>query len=165
MLATGVGIVAASDLPLDKGVGDHVYRPATAAALEPKYELGVGRLWIDMRDARLPQGTTRIDAEVGIGELDVVVPEGTRVVARGQADIGDVKIIGRTADGTDVDKRVAEPLRRNGELVPRTVVIDGKVGIGAMYVYRGADAPDPGDGDVGSAGPFGGGFASIGALR
>jgi phage shock protein PspC (stress-responsive transcriptional regulator) len=165
LLAAGVGVVAAADIPLDKGVGDRVYRPATATAIKPKYELGVGRLWIDMRDARLPQGTTNVHAEIGIGELDVVVPEGTRVVARGQADVGDVRILAREDNGTDVDKRVVEPLRRNGELVPRTVRIDGKVGIGAINVYRGADAPQPGDGDSASTGSFGGGFASIGALR
>lgn len=168
VLAAGVGVVAAADVPVDKGVGDRVYRPATAASLKPKYELGVGRLWVDLRNTRLPQGTTTVKAEVGIGELDVVVPDGVRLVTRGRAGIGDVTIVGRSFDGTDVDERVFEPLRSNGELTARTVRIDGKVGIGDVRVFRGADAPQPGDNDVGSSTPFGGGFASVsstGALR
>jgi hypothetical protein len=60
-----------------------------------------------------------------------------------------------------VDKRVYEPLRRNGELIPRTVRIDAQVGVGDIRVYRGVDSPRPNSNEVGSSVPFGGGFASV----
>jgi hypothetical protein len=144
--AGGVGVVAAADLDLNGGIGDRVYRPATAAEIKPKYELGIGRQWIDLRNTPLPMGTTTVDADLDIGDLVIVVPDGVRVDARARADAGEVHILDRDQDGTDVDDRLVEPLV-NGRESGRTVRIDAEVGFGQVRVYRGAGSPQPEDGD------------------
>src|SRR5215211_6017964 len=60
---------AVFDVSLSDGVGDRVYHVASADQLAGRYELGVGELELDLRDLRLPEGETRVDAHVGVGEL------------------------------------------------------------------------------------------------
>jgi len=64
------------DVPLS-GVGDRSERPTSPAQLR-EYELGVGNFELDLRQLQLPPGTTTVKARVGIGELVVEVPQGSR---------------------------------------------------------------------------------------
>ena len=49
-LSIGVGVAAAADLDLKGGIGDREYRPQSVAAIpDDGYELGIGRLAVDLR--------------------------------------------------------------------------------------------------------------------
>ena len=66
------------NVSLSDGVGDRTYQPATAAAVQPSYEVGIGNLDIDLSDLP-PAAPVHIKAKVGIGELKVVVPSNATV--------------------------------------------------------------------------------------
>lgn len=104
-LSIGVGVAAAADLDLEGGVGDREYRPASAAAIPAGgYELGVGRLAIDLRGIDWgPKQALDVTARVGAGELVVAVPSDVCVVADAHAGAGDLVVAGQQADGADVD--------------------------------------------------------------
>ena len=51
------------------GVGDRVYAPATAAAIKPSYEVGIGSLRIDLSQHRPSRRRPTSRRHVGIGEL------------------------------------------------------------------------------------------------
>jgi phage shock protein PspC (stress-responsive transcriptional regulator) len=103
------------------GVGDRAYRPATAAAVEDRYQGGVGDLEIDLSDI----DPSTIDRPVvftvdhGVGDVDITVPEDADVFVSGQGGIGAVEFDGDSipedgalfpgdGDGDWVDDGVAE---------------------------------------------------------
>ncbi len=55
ILLAAFGIAAATPVPISAGAGDTTERPLTAEALQPRYELGVGSLEVDLRAVELPR--------------------------------------------------------------------------------------------------------------
>lgn len=156
-LALGVGVAAASDLDLDGGIGEREYRPVSAAAIPADgYDLGLGRLAVDLRD--IDWGGKRVldlDARVGAGQLVVAVPADVCVEADVHAGAGDLLVAGQRADGVDVDLRTGEGARATPRLR-----LNADVDLGQITVVNDdtADISDPGrdwdhdwDGDYGDA--------------
>ena len=78
ILLAAFGVAAATPVSISSGVGEKNEQPATVAALESSYELGMGELDLDLGAVTLPAGTTPVDASVGIGSLVITVPRGRR---------------------------------------------------------------------------------------
>src|SRR3954468_10807011 len=104
LLAAAIAAAAVAfawfNVSLSDGVGDRVYEPATAAAIKPAYEIGIGNLRVDLSgtDVRTP---THVKARVGIGELKVIVPRDAIVSVTAHAKAGELHVLGRTDDGKD----------------------------------------------------------------
>jgi phage shock protein PspC (stress-responsive transcriptional regulator) len=114
---------------IDKGVGERNYTVASATDLRDRYDLGIGRLNLDLRNVHFPLGTTHLTARVDVGRLDVSVPNGIALQVRGDADFGEVNVPGRATHGHDVHAT----LDQNG---PRVLVLDAHVGAGRLDVKR-----------------------------
>ena len=115
------------------GFGDVVERPLDASELRETYRLGVGELELDLREVELPPGETHVEADVGFGQLDVIVPDDVAVSAVGEAEWGDVSIFGRNEDGRDVRGTVVDPAFEDAE---RRLVIDARVRGGELTIRR-----------------------------
>jgi phage shock protein PspC (stress-responsive transcriptional regulator) len=85
VLAFPLGAVAATDLDVRGTWGDRLYVPVTATEVEEGYDMGAGQLRVDLRDVELPPGRTTLPVTIGMGEIQVLVPEGTCVTT--EADI------------------------------------------------------------------------------
>ncbi len=70
-LAIPAAFVSAAGISLDGGVGDRTYRPGAVSEIADRYEIGAGRLVVDLRGVELPSGRHALDVEVGMGEIDV----------------------------------------------------------------------------------------------
>lgn len=90
-----LGIVLTFGLAMSSGIGspvrgqafgDRLYIPETAADLREQYDLTVGDLTLDLRELNLGQIQRRVEANVRVGELRVLVPASLPV--RVHADIG-----------------------------------------------------------------------------
>ena len=114
---------------LGNGVGDQTYDVATYSNLRPEYKLGIGDLRVDMRDVRLPVGVTHLHTRVDVGRLVVVVPHDAALRVHTDADSGTVSLLGRSADGREVDRSVDEPGKR-------VLDLDAHVGAGSLHVER-----------------------------
>jgi phage shock protein PspC (stress-responsive transcriptional regulator) len=146
-LGIGVGIASAADLDLHGGAGERIYHPASAAALRSGYEVGAGRVVVDLRGADLPAGDVPLNVRVGMGEALVIVPRDVCVASTARVGIGAVDVLGRETGGLDVDWEDA-PTARAGRT---RLVVDGDVGMGAFRVgYQD-------DGEYGRSGRFDGG--------
>lgn len=132
LLAATAVFVSAVDIQLEGPVGDKVSRPVLASDLEPTYHLAAGELLLDLRNVELPSGTTRIDANVGFGELTVRVPADVDVRVEASAGLGDLDVFGRTTDGWDRELSVTE----NAVGSTSELVLDAHVGIGELTVER-----------------------------
>ena len=93
-LALIVGAFGVIDVPVRGGIGDVTHRPHTIAAVDSAYELAIGSLVVDLRDVDFSARSREVRATLGIGELDVYVPDDVRVVLDGHAGAGSVHAFG-----------------------------------------------------------------------
>jgi len=111
------------DVSLGDGIGNRTATPTTTLA--KRYDLGVGRLRLDLAQATT-RGTVR--AHVAIGELEIVVPRNATVLVRAHVKAGSIDALGHHDDGT------------GARLVAGSsggIVVDAEVGAGHIEVSRG----------------------------
>ena len=132
LLATLAVAVSAIDVELDGPIGDRVYRPVTSGDVHRNYDMSIGDLTVDLSRTALRAGETEIDANIGIGELTVIVPDDVAVDAEASASAGQVTLFGRREDGFDT--RISEASIPPG--ATKTVHIDAHVGLGNVVVAR-----------------------------
>jgi hypothetical protein len=122
---------ATIDVPLTGGTGNHDYRPLARSEIRSRYEMGIGRLNVDLSDVPLTGHTTRVRAQLGIGEMIVDVPSTVRVVVHAHAGAGSVRIFGGNEGGWPERQTRAAPGTGKGELD-----LDLRVGAGDIQVRR-----------------------------
>jgi phage shock protein PspC (stress-responsive transcriptional regulator) len=124
---------AAVEPLVDDGVGEKTVAPASLAELEARYAYGIGDYTLDLRDVALDGATRRVEVELGIGALTVLVPEDTAVVVDAHVDGGELTLPdGRSVDGWDERARYADGTATDGALL-----IDLELGFGEAEVRRG----------------------------
>jgi hypothetical protein len=128
-----VGALSVIDVPLDAGIGHPTYHPRTITGLRHEYKLAIGNLSVDLRDVDFSGTRRRIHAQLGIGELNVTVPAGARVVVDGHVRAGSITVF-------DVDRRTCCPadvhVVRPGRDGAGTVIVDADVGAGHIDITR-----------------------------
>jgi phage shock protein PspC (stress-responsive transcriptional regulator) len=129
-LALAAGVVAASDINLDGGVGERQYRPASSADLEDRYELGMGELQLDLRDTDLPPGDTMLEIDMGIGEARLLVAEDVCVATRAEIGMGGVDVFSSENGGIDFEW-LDQPQAAAGT---SRLVVDAQIGLGELRV-------------------------------
>jgi phage shock protein PspC (stress-responsive transcriptional regulator) len=127
-------LTAAAVEPLvDDGIGAKVVAPATLVQLESRYDHGIGDYTVDLRNVALDGNTRRVEVELGIGSLTVLVPKAPSLVVDAHVQAGKLLLPdGRTANGWDESLRYARGAAGKGALV-----IDLKMGLGDAQVRRG----------------------------
>lgn len=139
------GLLAAS-AALPKDLTTHwerlTWQPAAVADVQTKYDLGNGVGTLDLTRLRLAKGqTVATDAEVGVGQLKVIVPPNVTVKLSVDVRVGDIQLPGD--DKKDVD--VEPGKHKQVTLTPATGVkstgtldLDLQVGVGQAEVSRAA---------------------------
>lgn len=114
------------DMPLNGGEVN--VRPRTWHELGSAYQLGAGELTLDLTELDPSRGPAELEASVGMGELNVIVPSGEAVRAEGSVGAGSVDLLGEERGGFGV-----ELVREVGEGPPRLrLLLD--VGVGEVTV-------------------------------
>ncbi len=125
-----VAVTAAAGVDLHGGVGDRAYRPTTLREVHDGYQLGAGRLEIDLREVKFPAGYTHLRVRLGVGEVVVLVPKDVCVATRARVGGGYAGALDRQAWGLDVDWVSRPP---SPQSVPH-LALDAHLGLGALYV-------------------------------
>jgi phage shock protein PspC (stress-responsive transcriptional regulator) len=134
VLLAGFGVVASTPVSVSSGIGDKLERPLHAGALESSYEYGIGEYEVDLSHVRLPEGETRVDVSLGIGDLLVTVPDDAEVVVDAHAGAGEVIVLGSSDDGLGANREVTIP---GPEEDSPTLVLDATIGFGEIRIERG----------------------------
>ena len=121
-----------------------VMRPTDFAGLATTYERGAGELVIDLTDLPWSGQTITLNAEVGVGELELLVPDGVAVEASGDVGIGEFSTVSGTQGGFGIDRTYDIAGSGLG-----TVVANLEVGIGRIAVERDGDRLFDGNGPIG----------------
>jgi phage shock protein PspC (stress-responsive transcriptional regulator) len=129
-LATLAIAVSAVDVRFDGPIGDRTYRPVTAAGIQQSYDVSIGDLTVDLTHAPLV-GDKKIETNVGVGALTVIVPDDVGVDVEADVSAGEVTVFGRSSDGWD-----ARVLARESGSSDATLTIDAHVGLGDLNVVR-----------------------------
>lgn len=120
---------------VDDALDERTVRPATAEELDPDYELSAGTITLDLRELQLVEDeAVSTAATVGAGDIVVRLPEGVDTTASCHAEMGDVRCLGPSVEGT-VD-RVTTDLGADGPGGGQ-LVLDLRVGMGSVEVTRG----------------------------
>jgi phage shock protein PspC (stress-responsive transcriptional regulator) len=125
-------VVSTADIRLHGTVGERVVQANSVTDLRRNYDVAVGELRLDLRDVELPAGETRIDADVGIGELTISVPDDVNVVVDASTGAGHIEVLGRVNDGWDEQLHVSEQSAGSTS----TLFLDAHVGVGDLDVRR-----------------------------
>jgi phage shock protein PspC (stress-responsive transcriptional regulator) len=130
LLLVGAAIVAATfNVHLGNGVGERSYVVAGTGDLRQEYKLGVGDMTVDLRNVRFTSAKTHVKARVDIGNLRVIVPQDVALRVRGDAQLGEINILGKTADG----RHAKTAIEQTGK---RVLILDAHVGVGQVRVMR-----------------------------
>lgn len=104
LLVLALVVDANGSFPVHRGVGERLHRPEAFTQLEPVYEHGVGHVVVDLRgldDSDFP-AVTELAIDLGVGEVDLWVPDDVRVIVEATALAGNVRVFDQEQDGTDV---------------------------------------------------------------
>lgn len=151
-----LGIVAAvftsvipSGLTEPWRAGQAVERVTTLTG-DNAYQLGMGELRVDLTGAKYAQtpGVDRISATVGMGQLDVVLPEGVRVTVHAKARAGEllaldsneqaVRLMGTDSPGQHHQSGTGWEETVTFGSGPEQMVVDAEVGLGQIRITTGS---------------------------
>src|SRR5207247_7557906 len=96
-----------------------------------------------LTDVALPAGRTDLKTTLGIGDLVVHVPYGTRVDADARTSAGRVNLFGEKHSGTGVHEHLVSDSGSSPTQAPRVLVLDARVGIGMWRSCAGERARQP----------------------
>ena len=131
-----VAVLCLAQPDLDGASGDRTVLPSTVAAATESQHLAAGQLVIDLRDVPFTPGETIVvTAEVGVGQLRVLVPPNVDTLVRTDVGAGEAEVWGdQVSEGFRQDTtRVAE-----ADVTPAAgaVELDLRVGMGQISVER-----------------------------
>ncbi|MFH9708107.1 PspC domain-containing protein [Streptomyces luteogriseus] len=129
---------------LPKDIDTHwartTWQPSTVADVRPRYDLGTGVGTLDLSKLDVPgKQTVTTRAEVGMGKLRVLVPEGVTVRLDVEVGIGDLRLPGDDPKDVDVQPgRHKEITLSPAEGVEKSGIVDLdlQVGMGQAEVTR-----------------------------
>jgi hypothetical protein len=120
---------------VNNAVGDQYFTPATLEELESEYNLGVGKLTLDLSKLDFTGQEREIDVRVGMGEAIVIVPAKVAVEARGDVGMGEAIALGRKNGGMGVTVTQSDDAPDAGA---GKLSVDFKVGLGKGEVRHAA---------------------------
>ena len=128
-----VSVVAMMSAPGATMPSSARHTPISVTDLQSNYHLGVGNQMLDLVQLELNGATKKVAATVGIGDMDVVVPDNVKVVVRARAGAGEVRLFDRNFGGTQLDRTItmAATGKQAGELD-----LDLRVGLGQVQIWQ-----------------------------
>ena len=130
LVVGGFGLV---DVPLAGGIGDPTYHPRTVAAVERRYTLAIGNLSVDLRDVDFAGTRRHVHTQLGIGQLNVTVPDGRARRARRPRGRGQHHCVRRAVRRVLPDRL---PRRAAGTAGGGTLYLDADVGVGHIDIRQ-----------------------------
>ena len=130
VLAVPAAVVQAADLRVEGGVGEREYRPLSDADLVTPFELGAGELTIDMTEFDFRAGRTDVRIDMGMGAVEVIVPDGVCVSSRAQVGAGVAEVFGQ--ENGDIDLDWSQRPRNQGD--SPELFVDADLDFGAIVI-------------------------------
>lgn len=82
--------------------------PLTPDEVQPTYDIGIGRLVLDLREVDFAGAEVATSLLMGAGEVLVLIPEDVNVTATGTVDLGELELLGARSGGVDADADISD---------------------------------------------------------
>ncbi|CAN7485813.1 PspC domain-containing protein [Terrabacter sp. LjRoot27] len=145
MIAAAATTAAPMGLSQPWQVGDETHQ-VTSMTPAPEFQLGVGEMKVDLTKADYAStpGTDHVSATIGMGQINLVVPEGVRVTVNAKARAGALHATG-SIDGTvNIDSGQGgvdaggigwdRAVKFGPQSGPEQIVVDTEVGLGEITI-------------------------------
>lgn len=104
-------VITDGDFDLDDQ--EYVYRPATIVDIPTDISEGAGEIRLDLRRVDFSAldsdaDPIRVDVELDVGRIEVLLPEDVRVAVDAEADLGDVTVFGSNDDGIKPSRSIEQ---------------------------------------------------------
>jgi phage shock protein PspC (stress-responsive transcriptional regulator) len=118
------------------GASDRIYRPASADAVQARYDGGVGDVTVDLTSVDVSTVTRTVTTAIdsGIGDVQVIVPRSADVEVTAESGLGDVQVFGDSVVGGFFAGSGSAPWTGDGQAEFRITVNSGT---GDVAVSRG----------------------------
>jgi phage shock protein PspC (stress-responsive transcriptional regulator) len=116
--------------PFRGGFGTRDLRPTEMSAIDHSYQLAIGRMHIDLGQVDLNGRRRTVAASLGIGRLEIVVPDDADVTISGHVRGGEICAFGLREGGTDLNR----DLTSHG--TGGALRVDAKLGLGSLLIAR-----------------------------
>ncbi|SEQ65558.1 phage shock protein C (PspC) family protein [Streptomyces radiopugnans] len=163
IMCTGLLLAGSMLLPRDITTdwADRAWSPASAAAVEERYELGTGSALLDLSEASPGEGRTLSTVlDLGAGEARITVPHDVEVELTVDVGVGGYRLAGLPGDGGwgsaqgggigIAERRTLPPAEDGGP--GGTLRLTVRVGVGEVVIVQHGPDGAAGEGD-GSKGP------------
>jgi phage shock protein PspC (stress-responsive transcriptional regulator) len=114
-----------------EAMGDTVFVPESLDALMPRYDLGMGKLTLDLTHLDFTGEVRDVELNVGLGELIVILPEGVSADVSADVGIGEAEAFGVSREG--IGNSIGERDEGSGDGL---LDIELNVGLGKAQVLR-----------------------------
>lgn len=135
ILTAMLSVASVAREPLRGGIGQRQWAPTTLSQVERPYRLGLGEGDLDLTHLTSLHGKQVIAARVGVGQLKVIVPRDVNVIAKGETNLGGVRIFGQARNNGD-HLTVIDPPTKNSDAP--TLELHLHVDVGQVEVDRAA---------------------------
>jgi lia operon protein LiaF len=112
-------------------VGDLHLRPVSIDTGGLEADQGAGDITIDLSSSVLHEGENVVHCNLGMGDLEIIVPANVPLKASCTAGIGDIHILGRRSDGFGANLEHQDPDYSNAD---KKICLVAKVGLGDIRV-------------------------------
>jgi phage shock protein PspC (stress-responsive transcriptional regulator) len=142
VLTLATGAAAAADSVGKEGIGIRTWAPSSVADVRPEYRLGLGDATLDLSQLSVPAGErVVVDAEVEVGELDVLVPADATIQITSQTESGGT-VWSTGAGGFRALDEGQDRYTRTGDGSAGTIELDLRVGLGSLTIHDTMETPD-----------------------
>jgi phage shock protein PspC (stress-responsive transcriptional regulator) len=130
LVATAI-TAAVFHVHIGNGIGEREYTVTSVSELDRSYEVGIGKVRLDLSQLSLPASETRtVKVRVDIGDAEIIVPSGVSLQAKARARAGDIRLLGDDSNGWEVERVVSSSGSQG------TLVVDAEVGAGSIRIDR-----------------------------
>jgi phage shock protein PspC (stress-responsive transcriptional regulator) len=130
LVATAI-TAAVFHVHIGNGIGEREYTVTSLSELDRSYEVGIGKVRLDLSQLSLPASETRtVKVRVDIGDAEIIVPRGVSLQAKARARAGDIRVLGDDSNGWDVERDASSPGSQG------TLIVDAEVGAGSIRIDR-----------------------------
>jgi Cell wall-active antibiotics response 4TMS YvqF len=129
VLASGL-----SGVPVRGGAGDRHWKPRTVGQLDAAQHLAAGTLTLDLTGVSFGREPTIVHADIGMGELDVVLPPDVPLDVRARVGAGQAMLLEHRDGGVDVDTE----LHAGGSPQLGHLILNLRAVLGQVRVWRAA---------------------------
>jgi phage shock protein PspC (stress-responsive transcriptional regulator) len=126
-------LVASTGVPLEGGIGDRVFQPASVAQVQPTYRTAIGNMTVDLRRVRFGVRTVHVTATVAVGVVTVEVPPSVVVDVSAHSGVGNV-----VSFPGSLQSFASQPTRAAHDAVRRRpqLVLVAEAGVGQVRLVR-----------------------------